>query len=61
MPRLITLTQLSVRLDVPARTLRHWAFSGYLPSMRLGRRYLFDEAALDAWFVQQAEAGAARK
>ncbi len=63
MSRKLLLTgEVAERCRVPVNTVRYWRQVGEgPPSVRLGRRVVYDEAELDAWidsrFAAEREAG----
>lgn len=46
---LLTVTDLSRWLSVPARTLRFWAEIGELPGIKVGRQWRFPKEAIREW------------
>lgn len=49
---LISLHAGATELGISAETLRKWATSGRIASVKLGRRLLFDEDELKAWVAR---------
>jgi excisionase family DNA binding protein len=45
----LTLTEVSLWLRVPARTLRLWAEMGEIPAFKLGRRWRFRRTDVEEW------------
>ncbi len=46
MPQLVSVQSAAAQLGLSIWTIYRWASTGYLKSIRLGRRRLFDEADL---------------
>ena len=54
--KLLLTTEVAARLRLPESTIRYWRHAGYgPPSAKIGRRVLYDEAALDEWIAQHFE------
>jgi DNA-binding transcriptional MerR regulator len=51
----MTMAEVHRRTGVPVDTLRHWRWrgTGGPPSYKLGRRVVYDPAAVDAWVASQ--------
>lgn len=47
--QLLTLADLSVRLQVPIPTIRKWIFQKTIPVCRLGKLIRFDPKIIDEW------------
>lgn len=59
MTRKLTVPMVAAHLQVPEKTIYHWRSTGYGPrAVRVGRRLLFDEADVERWFEELAEAQA---
>jgi len=55
----LSVKDLSRDYRVPEKTIYHWRSIGYGPvGVRVGRRLLFDEAAVEQWFQDLADAQA---
>ena len=53
--RLLTVNEAAQALRVHPVTLYEWVSAGRIPSIKLGRKRLFDPRALQRWLAQQAE------
>jgi hypothetical protein len=53
-PQLASLPTLARRLDLPAAWLKTEADAGRLPHLRIGRRLLFDVAAVERELLRRA-------
>lgn len=54
MTRLLSMPEVSERLDKPLETLKRWRKTGYgPPSFLIGRSVRYDESDLDAWIDRQ--------
>ena len=52
--RLLTAKEAAAYLRVHLRTIYEWVAKGMIPSVKLGRKRLFDRKALDRWIDSQA-------
>lgn len=58
MKRLLSIEEVAEILQIPIPTLRAWRHKGTgIPSFRVGRHVRYDADDLEAWLVQQKEAG----
>jgi predicted DNA-binding transcriptional regulator AlpA len=54
--KLLRIEEVSDRTGVPLGTLRYWRWQGTGPaSYKLGRRVVYDLAAVDAWLDEQRQ------
>ena len=53
--RLLTVSEAAQLLRVHPVTLYEWVSAGRVPSIKLGRKRLFDPRELQRWLAQQAE------
>lgn len=49
----LTVFQISRRLQMPARTVRHLANKGELPGIKIGNQWRFREEAIIEWLRQR--------
>jgi len=57
--RLLTVAEVAQRCRAARGTVRHWLYTGRLPSLKVGRRRLVREAALVA-FLNACESAGSR-
>lgn len=58
--KLITTAQLAERLCTVPSTCRYWRHIGYgPPSIKVGRKVLYDEDAVEGWLTSLANSGPA--
>ena len=50
--RLLSVPEAAARLGISVVPVYHWAWSGLLPSVKLGRRRLFLSGDLDAFIAR---------
>lgn len=55
--RLLTAKEAALYLRVHLATIYDWVAKGMIPSVKLGRKRMFDRIALDRWIDSQAELG----
>jgi excisionase family DNA binding protein len=53
LPQLVGVAKLARRLAVDEPTLRAWARRGKIPSFKLGKLTMFDEADVVAWLASK--------
>ena len=53
--RLLTANEAAQILRIHLVTLYSWVSEGRIPSIKLGRKRLFDESALRKWITHQSE------
>jgi DNA-binding transcriptional MerR regulator len=54
MPDLLTTNEVAEIVRAPIETVRYWRFIGYgPPSVKLGRRALYERADVERWIAQQ--------
>ena len=58
--RLMTVQQLAEKLDVPKWTVRAMTRRG-LPFIKLGEKFFFREADVDAWLAEQVTKNSAKQ
>lgn len=47
--RLLTVKQLSARLAIPEKTIRHWVWRKKIPYLKVGKLLRFDRGAIALW------------
>jgi len=58
MNQLLNVGEAASLLRLSRHTLYRWVFKGRVPTVRLGRRLLFDPDALRAWVLERSRAAA---
>jgi excisionase family DNA binding protein len=58
MNQLLSVPEAASLLRLSPHTLYRWVFQGRVPTVRLGRRLLFDPDALRDWVLERSRTGA---
>ena len=51
--RLVSTAVIANRLGVSRRTVRHWADSGLMPAVKIGRQWRVAEPEFQRWLLEQ--------
>lgn len=51
----LSVSQLSSRLNVPQKTIRHWLYRREIPFYKIGRHIRFDPKEIQKWIFERRQ------